>query len=157
MNVHFTRILLVLAGAGILAACQQLPQGGEDYVTDAAEIVKQADWDKMQTITIEMEEHSYHPRDLKLKVGQPYRLVLKNIGEKEHYYTAPEFFRSIATRKAQVDKVAEFKAPYFTAIEVYKKSQAELFFVPVKRGTYPVICTIDDHREKGMEGKLIVE
>lgn len=157
MKIHFTRILPVLVGAGMLAACQQLPQGGADYVTDAAETVKQADWSKMQTITVEMEEHSYYPRDLKLKVGQPYRIVMKNIGEKEHYYTAPEFFKAIATRKAQVNKVAEFKAPYFTAIEILKNSQAELFFVPVKRGTYSVFCTIDDHREKGMEGKLVVE
>ena len=157
MNSDFTRILVVLVGAGILAACQPSPQGPADYVTNAAEIVNKADWSKMQTITVEMDEHNYHPRDLTLKVGQPYRIILKNTGEKEHYYTAPEFFKAIATRKAQVNKVAEFKAPYFTAIEVYKNGQAELFFVPVKRGTYPVICTIDDHREKGMEGKLIVE
>lgn len=157
MKNHLTRLLLVLAGAGILAACQQFPQGHADYVTDAAEIVNKADWSKMQSIIIEMDEHNYHPQDLKLKVGQPYRMVLKNTGEKEHYYTAPEFFKAIATRKAQVNKVAEFKAPYFTAIEVFKNAQAELFFVPVKRGTYPVICTIDDHREKGMNGTLTIE
>jgi plastocyanin len=29
--------------------------------------------------------------------------------------------------------------------------------VPVKKGAYTVYCTIDDHREKGMEGKIIVE
>lgn len=128
------------------------------YVTDADEIVKAADWKKMETVTVTMDEHSYGPQNITFKVGQPYKLELKNIGDKDHYYTAPAFLRSIATRKAMVNKQAEIKAPYFKALEVLKKGgQLDLYFVPVVKGQYEVFCTNDDHREKGMDGALTIE
>ncbi len=130
----------------------------EDYVVDADRIVKEADWNAMQTLTVEIAEHSYTPDEIHLKAGTPYKLELKNLGEKNHYFTAPEFYRSIATRKAMVNGQAEIKAPYFKAVEILKDGgQLDLYFVPVTKGSYPVYCTIDDHREKGMEGTLIVE
>jgi uncharacterized cupredoxin-like copper-binding protein len=127
-----------------------------DYITNAGEIVKAADWDKMKTITVEMEEHAYTPEDIVLEAGQPYKLVLKNVGEKKHYFTAPAFYKAIATRKVQSNKDGEIKAPYFTAIELMVGGQLDLYFVPVTKGEYPVYCTIDDHREQGMEGKLTI-
>ena len=130
----------------------------DTYVTNADEIVKAADWKKMKTITVTMEEHSYEPQNITFKVGQPYKLELKNIGDKDHYFTAPEFLRAIATRKVMVNAQAEIKAPYFKAFEVLKKNgQLDVYFVPVVKGAYPVFCTIDDHREKGMEGALTIE
>lgn len=147
---RFTAVLiagLILAPVSAMAA---------DYVTNAAEIVKAADWKQMQTVTVELKETSYTPEKLTFKANQPYKLVIKNTGEKPHYYTAPQFFKSIATRKVQTAE-AEVKAPYLDAIEVNPKGTAELFFVPVKAGTYEVFCTIEDHRDKGMDGSLVVE
>lgn len=131
-----------------------------DPVADAAQIVKAANWDKMETVTVELDEHSFTPQDLKLKAGQPYKLVIKNVGEKDHYYTAAEFFKSVAWRKAQTPKPngGEIKAPYFTAVEAYKDGGVvELFFVTVNTGSFEVICTIDDHKDKGMKGTIVVE
>lgn len=138
---------LVLAPVSALAA---------DWVTNAADIVKAADWKQMQTVTVELKETSYTPEKLVFKANQPYKLVMKNMGEKPHYYTAPQFFKAIATRKVQTTE-AEIKAPYLDAIEVNPKGVAELFFVPVKAGTYEVYCTIEDHRDKGMDGTLVIE
>lgn len=126
-----------------------------DYVTNADQIVKETDWDKMQTVTVDLDEHSYTPEDLVFEAGQPYKLELKNLGEKKHYFTAPAFYKSIATRKAQT-RDGEIKAPYFKAIEVLVEGQVDLYFVPVTKGEYPVYCTIDDHREEGMEGTITV-
>jgi uncharacterized cupredoxin-like copper-binding protein len=147
--------LIALAAATLLSSQAALAQ---DWITDGAAIVKAADWNKMQTVTVTMEEHHYTPTEMKLKAGQPYKIELKNIGEKDHYYTAPEFFKSVAWRKLMVNKNAEIKVDYVTATEVLKKGgQLDLYIVPVKKGSYTVYCTIDDHREKGMEGKIIVE
>lgn len=127
-------------------------------VANADAMVKAADWSKAETLTVVMGEHHYTPMDLKLKAGQPYKLELKNTGDKDHYYTAPEFFKNVAWRKAMVNKQAEIKAPYFTAVEVLKKSgQLDLYFVAANKGRYPVFCTIDDHREQGMEGSIVIE
>jgi len=156
MTLRTLSSALVIVALGLTAA---LPaRSADDYIVDADRIVKEADWNAMQTVTVEIEEHFYTPDVIRLKAGTPYKLELKNLGEKHHYFTAPEFYRSIATRKAMVNGQAEIKAPYFKAVEILKEGgQIDLYFVPVKTGTYTVYCTIDDHREKGMEGKIIVE
>ncbi len=131
-----------------------------DYVTNSAEIVKAANWEQMETVAIELSDHDFEPKQLKLKANKPYRLVIKNTGEADHYYTAAEFFKSVAWRKAQTPRPhgGELKAPYFTAVEAYKKGGVvELFIVPVKKGVYEVVCTIDDHKDKGMTGTITVE
>ena len=143
-------ILLTLLLPGLQAGA------AVDYVANAGEIVKAADWDKMITVTVDFDEYSYEPEELVFEVGQPYKLVLKNRGKKKHYFTAEDFYKAIATRKVQSNRDGEIKAPYFTAIELMVDGQLDLYFVPVKRGEYPVFCTIKDHREEGMEGKLVI-
>ena len=130
----------------------------DDYIVNADEIVAATDWKAMETVTVTLDDHSFTPESLKFKAGQAYKLELRNPGKNHHYFTAPEFFKSIATRKAMVNGQAEIKAPYFKALEVLKEGgQIDLYFVAVKTGSYTVFCTIDDHRDKGMEGQITVE
>lgn len=129
----------------------------DDYITNASEIVSAADWDTMETITINMSEYEYSFDDLVLKANQPYKLELINDGEKKHYFTAPEFYKSIATRKIQSNKDGEIKAPYLHAVELMVGGQLDLYFVPVTAGTYDVFCTIKDHREDGMDATITVK
>ena len=150
--------LVLLGAAALIAGCQSLPAAAPGHIADGAAIVKAADWDQMQTVSVTMEEHSYTPTTLTLKAGVPYKIQLRNVGDHDHYFTAPEFFRSVAWRKLMVNKNAEIKVDYITATEVLKKSgQLDLYVVPVKKGTYTAFCTIDDHRPKGMEGVIVVE
>lgn len=150
-------LTLAIAGCTLLASPLLAAQ---DYITNSADIVKAAKWDEMETVNIELTEHDFEPKHLKLKANKPYRLVIKNTGEADHYYTAAEFFKSVAWRKVQTPRPhgGEIKAPYLTAVEAYKKGgTVELFIVPVKKGSYEVICTIDDHKEKGMTGSITVD
>ena len=155
------RIVIIAAAALAIQGCAggMASKGDADYVTNASDIVKNTDWSTMKTVVIDMNEFAYSPDDLQFDKDQPYKLVLRNSGEKKHYFTAPEFYKAIATRKVQSNKDGEIKAPYFTAIELMKgenKPELEIYFVPVKVGSYPVYCTIDDHREQGMEGTLVI-
>lgn len=147
------------AAVALLSAVISAPALAQ--VPNAADIIKAAKWDAMETVTVELIEHDFVPKNLVLKADKPYKLVIKNTGEKDHYYTAPEFFKdAVAWRKLQTPKPhgGEIKAPYFTAIEAYKKGGiVELFIVPVKKGKYDVICTIDDHKDQGMFGTITVE
>lgn len=150
-------IALSIAGYTLLASSMV---GAQEYMSNSADIVKAANWEQMETVTIVLTEHDFEPKHLKLKAGKPYRLVIKNTGEADHYYTAAEFFKSVAWRKVQTPRPygGEIKAPYFTAVEAYKKGgTVELFFVTVKKGSFDVVCTIDDHKEKGMTGSISVE
>jgi len=149
LNVVLSLFLATISTAGLAAA---------DYITNAGAIVKATDWDKMETITISFDEFSYEPDEIVFQAGKPYKLVLKNLAEKKkHYFTAPEFYKAIATRKVQSNKDGEIKAPYFTALELMVNGQLDLYFVPVTKGEYPVYCTFDGHRDEGMEGKLIIQ
>lgn len=153
--------LFVPSCVALFVGCgSTLAIAADDPVVNHAEIVKAAKWDDMTTVTIQLNEHEFDPQHLKLKANQPYRLVIQNKGEVDHYYTAAEFFKSVAWRKTQTPRPhgGEIKAPYLTAVEVYKKGGTiELFIVPVRKGVYEVICTIDDHKDKGMTGSITVE
>lgn len=147
-----------LAATLLFIAAATTARAADDVVAEADKIVKAANWEAMETVTVVLKEHEYTPGDLRFKAGTAYKLSLRNQGEKSHYFTAPEFYKAIATRKAEVEGKAEIKAPYFKALEVTAPGgEIDLYFVPVRKGSYDVYCTIDDHREKGMEGRIVIE
>ena len=149
-----SRITAFVVGAAIAG----LAAASDDYIRDYAERVKAADWNAMETLTVTLDEHSYEPSELRFKAGKAYKLQLKNVGKKDHYFTAEKFFRAVAWRKAMVEKQGEIKAPFFIAFEPLKNGgQIDLYFVPVTKGSYEVICTIEDHKQQGMSGTLIIE
>ena len=59
------------------------------------------------------------------------------------------FYQAIATRKIQTAE-AEYKAPYFDAVELKIGGTLEVYFVPVLGGTYDILCTITGHAAAGM-------
>jgi uncharacterized cupredoxin-like copper-binding protein len=122
---------------------------------DLAKALAGADWSKMETVTVTMNEYSFSPSPIVLKEGVPTRLVLKNAGKEAHYFVAERFFRGIATRKVQGSD-GEIKAPFFTAVEVYPGKMLEWFLVPARKGVYELLCTVKGHAEHGMKGKIEV-
>lgn len=144
--------------AGVLLALMASLAVASDYVEDGAEIVKAVNWNKVEAVKVSLGEHYFEPADLHLKAGKAYKLELRNVGNRDHYYTAPEFFRAVAWRKLMVNKLAEIKVDYVNAVEVLRNGgELDLYMVPVKLGKYEVICTTDDHREKGMVGSVTIE
>ncbi len=127
-----------------------------DYIKDANERVKAANWSKMETININLDEYKFTPSVLTFKIDIPYKLHITNVGSQKHYFTSEEFFKAIATRKIQSSD-GEIKAPYFNAIEVFPGRSLDLYFIPVKRGNYVLICTIKGHSEAGMVGDIQIQ
>ncbi len=154
---------LAAAGIFMLAACQSAPArevspGADELQQQRETVLAAADWSKKIDLTIEMHDHGYRPRELRLKSGQPYRIRIFNNGGVNHYFTAPEFFHASATRKAEVPNVAEFKAPVFTSFEVYARGGAlDLYVVPMRKGSYRAHCHLKDHLKLDTEAILIVE
>jgi len=126
-----------------------------DWVQNAGDLVSAADWGTMQTIRVDMAEFTFTPEDLTLVAGQPYKLEIANVGDVKHYFTAEEFYQSVAFRKAQ-DNSGEIKAPYFKAVEIFPGQQADLYLIPTKAGTYDSTCTITGHEDAGMHGHITV-
>ena len=150
--------IVVAAAAVAVAACGVLPQPGEPDAEARAAALAGADWSRMIDVSIEMHDHGYSPREIRLRAGQPYRLRLYNTGGVAHYFTAPEFFASVAARKAEVPRQAELKAATFTSFELFGRGGTlDFYFIPLVPGTYRAHCHIKDHLPLGIEGMLIVE
>jgi uncharacterized cupredoxin-like copper-binding protein len=126
-----------------------------DWVQNAGDLVSAADWDTMVDVDVVMDEYSFSPSTLELTTGQPYRIQITNVGDLKHYFTAEEFYRTAAFRKAQ-DSSGELKAPFFKAIELFPGEQIDLYLIPSAAGTYELICTITGHTEAGMHGSIVV-
>ncbi|OGO55787.1 MAG: hypothetical protein A2Z32_10000 [Chloroflexi bacterium RBG_16_69_14] len=131
------------------------PPGAESYVANAADFVKAADWDAKETVTIELAEMSFTPKDIVLEAGRPYVLEIVNVGTEKHEFTAEAFMRTVATRKAETGE-SEVKVPFFTEIEVFAGRSAELFLIPLIPGVYELVCEIEGHFEQGMFGTITV-
>jgi len=127
----------------------------EHYVANAADFVEAADWDKAKTVTISMSEFAFKPKDIILEAGQPYVLEVVNAGTAKHEFTAEDFMRTVAMRKAETAET-EVKVPFFTEIEVFAGKKAELFLIPLIPGTYKLVCEIEGHFEAGMFGTITI-
>lgn len=149
---NLSRLLIMGLTGALLSGC-----AGVDYIADSEARVKAADWSKMQNASVVMQEYSYQPETLRFKSGVAYKLELLNTGKAKHYFTAPEFFKAIATRKVQSNVDGEIKAPYFSALEVYPGRSLDLYFIPVTPGRYTLHCTIAGHQEQGMHGTIVIE
>ena len=75
-------------------------------------------------------------------------MTLTNIGAVKHEFTASEFFRTVATRKAETAE-SEVKVPFFTEIEVFAGKSVDLYLIPLIPGTYELKCEIEGHFEAG--------
>lgn len=107
---------------------------------------------------VEQPSYGFDPTDLPLTRGVGYRIDLDNTSPDnvaKHYYTAPEFYRTIVLRKAQ-DSQAEIKALYLMAVELLVGGKTELFVVPTVAGTFQSQCTLPSHAEQGMKGTIVV-
>lgn len=123
-----------------------------------AEILAEADWNKMEEVRIELRDQGFVPKTLKLKAMQPYRLTIVNNGANTHYFNAPEFLRGIAARKVEVKGQAEIKAEYFSQFELMRRGgEMELYFVPVTKGRYHVHCHLEGHAAEGVDGTITIE
>jgi uncharacterized cupredoxin-like copper-binding protein len=141
------KLIILITGVFILTGCATM---------DTAEKVKSADWSKMETLTVKLSEHKFTPSTLVFKTGTPYKLQIRNVGSMKHYFVSEDFFKAIATRKIQSSE-GEIKAPHLTSIEVFPDRAVDLYFVPVKKGRYSLICTIQGHAESGITGNIVIE
>lgn len=102
----------------------------------------------------EESDYSLSNKTYALETGKAYRLEIVASGLKPYALKAPEFFSSIYLRKVEAGGM-EIKATSLTELEFEDEGTAEIFFVPIKPGTYEFY--IQGLRQKGMEGVFVVK
>ena len=93
-------------------------------------------------------------KDFELVTGRLYQLKIKATGAKECAWEAPQLAATIWLRKVEAGNV-EIKAPTLTELEFERESEAEIFFVPIRTGTFPWRCRGMETR--GMAGSFIIK
>lgn len=101
------------------------------------------------------DEYAISPKTWNLQTGKLYKVTLVNEGKLKHEWAAPEFALTIWTRKVEVGG-AEIKG-VINEIELQPGAKADWYFVPIRTGTFEMACEIEDHRDKGMVGKVVVK
>jgi len=74
-------------------------------------------------------------KEYNLETGKAYSLLIRSSGVKEYAIVAPDFFDYIWLRKIEAGGL-EIKANAIYEIEFEDEGEAELFFVPIRPGTY---------------------
>jgi hypothetical protein len=74
-------------------------------------------------------------KEYNLETGQAYSLLIKSSGHKEYAIVAPDFFDYIWLRKVEAGGL-EIKANAIYEIEFEDEGEAEIFFVPIRPGSY---------------------
>lgn len=101
------------------------------------------------------DEYAISPKTWNLQTGKLYRVTLVNEGKLKHEWAAPEFSLTLWTRKVEAGG-AEIKG-VISEIELLPGGKADWYFVPIRTGTFEMACEIEDHRDKGMVGKIVVK
>lgn len=150
----FFRLVAVLA----LLVNTTYAQGDKPAGMEAGAIalIDQMDWDTAKIVEVQLSEHNYSPSDLVFERNKPYILRLNNVGAVSHDMVGGSFFGGIAIKMAQ-NRGGRIVTPVLSSIYVKPKQQMEIWFVPVRAGSYSFFCSLDGHREGGMEGDVIVK
>ncbi|BAQ63556.1 plastocyanin/azurin family copper-binding protein [Geminocystis sp. NIES-3709] len=96
----------------------------------------------------------FTPNELKFSTGKKYKLVLNNPSPEKHYFTAKDFADASWTQKVQAGKV-EVKGAIHE-LELKPEGIAEWVFIPEKKGSYDLYCSIKGHKEAGMKGIITI-
>jgi uncharacterized cupredoxin-like copper-binding protein len=112
--------------------------------------------ERLEPLLLGAEDNSFHmePKEYRLEVGQGYRWMMRAQTDFEYGVVAPEFFRNIWIRKVEIGDV-EVKTSSLDEIEFEDVSEAELFFVAVRPGTFEF--RVRGMEDRGMVGTIIVE
>jgi uncharacterized cupredoxin-like copper-binding protein len=141
---HAVRRLLVLAAAAFASACASShpiePRLAPASVSFAGATEQR----------VELANFDFTPREVHLRAGQPYELVLVNIASGGHDFAAPEFFAAGQVRPDEAALVAEGE------IEVPGGATRRIHIVPAA-GRYDLVCTHTGHALLGMKGRIVVE
>lgn len=151
------RQLLSALALATLVACasgdevRQTPPEG--YLRDAPARVAATDWSTAETVEVVLAEYHFAPPTLDFEAGRPYRLLLRNTGSSAHTFSAPDFFQAIAVQRL-VSAGGEQVQPYIKNIEIPAGARKEVFFVPVRAGSYGLECSVFLHDAFGMTGEI---
>jgi uncharacterized cupredoxin-like copper-binding protein len=147
---------LILTNLSACAAKNIVPADLNGYVADTGQRVAQVDWNTAKTVDIVLLEYKFTPSSLHFRRDVPYRLHLSNAGIEVHDFASKPFFQAIAAAKL-VDAQQTIALPHLVSIGIDPGKAKDLYFVPVRPGSYSFECSEPLHSTFGMTGTAEIE
>ena len=119
---------VVLTAASVVALCPGKSHA-EGYLATQPEELEEL------ILGTDMIGYNVSVKEYNLETGKAYSLLIRSSGVKEYAVVAPDFFDYIWLRKIEAGGL-EIKANSIYEIEFEDEGEAELFFVPIRPGTY---------------------
>jgi uncharacterized cupredoxin-like copper-binding protein len=112
--------------------------------------------EQLETLEIGQGDNGYgvSQTEYQMQTGQAYRLMIRAVGWHECNWQATSFFRNAWLRKIEAGGM-EIKVSGLNELEMDSDGEAELFFVPIRPGTYEWGCR--GMEDRGLAGVFIVE
>lgn len=151
--------LPVLVSALMLAACaapavDKYAGSRPEMPAGARTALAGVDWSTAQTVTVTLDAYRFDPDSLRFIAGQPYRLVLRNVGTGDHSFAAGRFFAAIAIH--EVSRARAENAGGLVSLIVPPGDTRTVEFVPLTPGVYPLECDRPLHAGLGMLGEITI-
>jgi len=105
-------------------------------------------------ITVQAFEWGYEPETLVLQRGEQVRIVLDNDGTILHNFKIDDLEADLI-ESVSTGPLSGGEDQVFVGAD--QGQQGTLTFVPLQAGEFSFYCTLEQHRQLGMEGTLIVE
>ena len=157
-----TEVLALLAAGDVDEAKQRLTALIAEFAEhDDAHVDDDHEEDDgdMRTIRVVMNEFSFDPDEIRVKVGERVRLLLVNEGAVLHDITTDDFQGTAESTGDTVhghdDRGSADANDFHAALE--SGGTSELEFVAEAAGTFELFCSVPGHRQAGMTATLIVE
>lgn len=146
-----------------LAACGSGKSGDrftmqqpEGYVSLAPVRADEISWSRARTVRVTFEYLEIgEPFVLTFEVGVPYRLILHKAERFFYNCVSAAFFKAIATRKL-ITNAGTVEYPFVQVIGVMPGDSKELQLIPMRRGTYALLCSDPDHPRVERNGTITV-
>lgn len=147
-----TRVARILVCLGIL--CFALGWGQPTASAQPLDLLRQSPILKVVNLGTEDGQLVFDPDKIIFRSGTLYTLKLVNPSPLKHYFTAKDFADAIWTQKVEVAG-AEIKG-HINNIELKSGSSLEWTFLPIRSGSYDLICTVVGHKDAGMVGQIVI-
>ena len=114
------------------------------------QLASAVDFGSAEEERVQLASFDFTPREIHLRAGRPYELVLTNVVSGGHDFAAPEFFAAALIKPEDAPLVAQGD------VEVPGNSTRTVHLVPAA-GTYKLVCTHTGHALLGMTGTIVVD
>ena len=153
MNMFFRKSLSTLFVSGMLVGCLiGLGVAGEVSLASwASTILNQKGHSKKheQRVIVHIENRRFLPNLIRLRVGQPTRLIFLNDDVELHAFV-PTALLDRTNVQVGGNGAPQFDDHGFRRVLVASGGQAELMFSPKRVGSYPFFCDLPGHIMNGI-------